>query len=116
MGPSEIVYRTDGKSEPYAIWGGLPTQASVYPAATGDNDSYGLGQEKLAARRNLAIASATWFDRLLEEHITWVVTDAADVAMNTILDSAEEGCRGALRAQYGAIRIFQIRFRNCRAG
>jgi len=65
MGPSEIVYRTEGKSEPYAIWGGLPTQASVYPAATGDNDAYGLGQEKLAARRNLAIASATWFDRLL---------------------------------------------------
>jgi len=35
MGPSEIVYRTERKSEPYAIWGGLPTEASVYPALPG---------------------------------------------------------------------------------
>ena len=38
MGASEIAYRTIAKSEPYAIWGGLPTQASVYPSDSGNND------------------------------------------------------------------------------
>jgi hypothetical protein len=52
MRPEEIVYRTEDKSEPYAIWGGLPTQASVYPADSGDmtptgSEAGSSGREKI---------------------------------------------------------------------
>jgi hypothetical protein len=108
MGPLEIAYRTEAKSEPYANWGGLPTQASVYPSDSGDNDQYGLGAEKFAARKNLITISETWFDRLLAEHISWVVTDADDVAINSVLDSLTGQHKVVLAAQYGDIRIFRV--------
>jgi len=79
MAPSEVVFRGGEKWVPYNMWGGLPTQASVFPAQTGDNDQFGLGEEKFAARKNLANVSDTWFNRILTEHVSWVVTDPNDV-------------------------------------
>jgi hypothetical protein len=108
MRPSDIVYRTEAKSEPYAIWGGLPTQASVYPADSRDNDVYGLGKKKFAARRDLAGISETWFDRLAAEHVSWVVTDLEDVAINAMLDGNEEPGRAVLAAQFGEVRVFHV--------
>jgi hypothetical protein len=107
MGPSEIVYRAEEKSEPYAIWGGVPTQASVY-AENGNDDVYALGPKKLAARKELRRISEDWFDRLLAEHVTWVVADADDIAINTLLDCREGQRRAALAAQYGKVRVFRI--------
>jgi hypothetical protein len=107
IGPSEIVYRTAERSEPYAIWGGLPTQASVSPADTGDNDPFGLGQQKFSARKDLANISDTWLDRLSAEHVAWVVTDSDDVAINAVLDGPEAGGRAVLAAQYGNVRVFR---------
>jgi len=108
MAPSDIVYRSEAKLEPYAIWGGLPTQASVYPADGGANDAYGLGEAKFAARLNLANISETWIDRLSAEHVTWVVTDADDSAINTLLARPEQQAKLALAAQYDDVRIFRI--------
>jgi hypothetical protein len=108
MGPSEIVYRTEEKSEPYSIWGGLPTQVSVY-TENGNDDPYGLGERRLAARKDLANISATWIDRLVAEHVTWVVTDDDDVAINSILQCPERRDRAMLAAQYGRVRVFRIR-------
>ncbi len=109
MDPAEVVYRAEEKSEPYAIWGGLPTQASVYPADSGDNDAYGLGKGKFAARKELASISETWLDRLAAEHVAWVVTDPDDVAINAVLDGAEEQGRAVLAAQFGEVRVFRLR-------
>ena len=111
MGPSEIAYRAQEKSEPYAIWGGLPTQVSVYtdPAENRSNDAYGLGEEKLAARRDLASISEGWFDKVLAEHITWLVTDGDDVAINALLECPEGRDRAVLAARYGKVRVFRIR-------
>src|SRR5260370_3031498 len=95
MGPSEIVYRAEEKSEPYAIWGGVPTQASVY-AENGNDDVYGLGPEKFAGRKELRSISEDWFDRLLAEHVTWVVADADGMAINTFL-ACQERRRSAVR-------------------
>ena len=108
MRPSEIVYRAEAKSEPYAIWGGLPTQASVYPADSGDNDAYGLGKKKFAARADLTRISETWFDRLAAEHVSWLVTDPKDVAINAVLQSNDEQGRVALAAQFGEVRVFRL--------
>jgi hypothetical protein len=107
MGPSEIVYRAEEKSEPYAIWGGVPTQASVY-AENGNDDVYGLGPEKFAARKELRSISGDWFDRLLAEHVTWVVADADDIAITTALECQEGQRRAVLAAQYGKVRVFHI--------
>ena len=111
MGPSDVVYRSEDKSEPYAIWGGLPTQVSVYvePANSGGNDAYGLGETKLVIRRNLANISDDWFDRLAAEHITWLVTDGDDVAINALLECPEGRDRAVLAARYGKVRVFRIR-------
>jgi hypothetical protein len=108
MKPSDIVYRAEAKSEPYAIWGGLPTQASVYPADSGDNDAYGLGKQKFAARRDLASISQTWFDRLAAEHVSWLVTDPEDVAINVALQGNDEQGRAVLAAQFGEVRVFRL--------
>ncbi len=108
MGPSEIVYRAENKLEPYAIWGGLPTQGSVY-AESGGNDQYGLGEKKLAARKHLASISETWFERLAAEHVSWLVTDSDDVAISSILECPEGQHRAVLVAQYGNVRVFRIR-------
>jgi hypothetical protein len=109
MGASEIVYRTIEKSEPYAIWGGLPTQASVYPADSGNNDSYGLGEEKFAARVQLAAITENWLDRLTAEHVSWVVTDSDDVEINALLERGENKARVALAKQFGNVRVFRIK-------
>jgi hypothetical protein len=109
MSASEIVYRTIEKSEPYAIWGGLPTQASVYPADTGNNDSYGLGEQKFAAKAQLAAITGNWLDRLTAEHISWVVTDPDNVEINAILQRAESKARVTLAKQFGNVRIFRIK-------
>jgi hypothetical protein len=114
-GLRRIVYRTIEKSEPYAIWGGLPTQASVYPADSGNNDSYGLGEEKFAARVQLAAITENWLDRLTAEHVSWVVTDSDDVEINALLERGEHKARVALAKQFGAggysllIRLTQLR-------
>jgi hypothetical protein len=108
MGASEIVYRRIEKSEPYAIWGGLPTQASVYPADSGNNDQYGLGEAKFAARAQLAAVTQNWLDRLKAEHISWVVTDPDDIEINAILDRAESKGGVALLKQFGNVRVFHI--------
>jgi hypothetical protein len=108
MRPSEIVYRAEAKSQPYAIWGGLPTQASVYPADSGDNDAYGLGKKKFVARADLSRISETWFDRLAAEHVSWLVTDPKDVAINAVLQGNEEQARVALAAQFGEVRVFRL--------
>jgi hypothetical protein len=107
MAPAEILYRAEAKSEPYAIWGGLPTQASVY-APSGDDDVYGLGRKKLAARRDLDRVSGDWLDRLAAQHVTWVVTDAADAKMNAALDNEAELRKAVLAAQYGRVRVFHL--------
>ena len=88
MGPSEILYVRSDMAEPYAAWGGLPTQVSAYPAESGDDDEYGLGKDKFAARRGLANISETWFDQVLAEGISWVVTDAKDARLNAIFELA----------------------------
>jgi lysylphosphatidylglycerol synthetase-like protein (DUF2156 family) len=110
MGPSEIVYRAEEKSEPYAIWGGLPTQASVYPYPADDthNDVYGLGESKLMARKNLNNISETWFDRLVAAHVNWVVTDREDIAINAIFECIEGKGKTVLAAQYGRVRVFRL--------
>jgi len=109
MGASEIAYRSAEKSEPYAIWGGLPTQASVYPADSGNNDQYGLGEEKFAAKAQLAAITENWLDRLTAEHISWVVTDLADVEINAILERAASKARVALAKRFGNVRVFRIK-------
>jgi hypothetical protein len=105
----EVVYRAEDRSEPYAIWGGLPTQFSVFRADANDNDHYGLGREKFAIRANLGEVSETWFDQLAAEHVSWVVTDPDDAAINAILRSPEGRSRALLAAQYGTVRIFSLR-------
>jgi hypothetical protein len=108
IAPSEIVYRAEAKSEPYAIWGGLPTEASVYvEAGDRDDDVYGLGEEKLAARRDLARVSQDWVDRLAAENVRWIVTDSDDNAINAILECTE-GQQTALVAQYGEVRVYHL--------
>jgi hypothetical protein len=109
MGPSEIVYRAEAKSEPYAIWGGLPTEASVYVEKGHDDDEYGLGATKLAARRDLARISPDWLDRLSAEHVTWVVADSDDVAINAVLDCLEGRQRAVLTAEYGKVRVYHLK-------
>jgi hypothetical protein len=108
MGASEIAYRTIEKSEAYAIWGGLPTQASVYPADSGNNDQYGLGEEKFAARVRLAEITENWLDRLTAEHISWLVTDSDDVEINALLDRTETKARVTLARQFGNVRVFRM--------
>ena len=108
MGAAEIMYRTVEKSEPYATWGGLPIQASMWPSAMGDNDANGLGGQKFAARLDLARISQDWFDRLAAQHISWLVADADDVDINAILARPEAKSRAVLAAQYGSIRIFKV--------
>ena len=109
MSASEIAYRTIEKSEPYAIWGGLPIQASVYPADGGNNDQYGLGKEKFTARAELAAITENWLDRLTAEHISWVVTDPDDAEINAILERGESKARVALAKQFGNVRVFRIK-------
>jgi hypothetical protein len=105
----DVVYRAEDRSEPYAIWGGLSTQFSVFRADTDDNDHYGLGREKFAIRANLGKVSETWFDQLAAEHVSWVVTDPDDAAINAILRSPEGRSRALLAAQYGTVKIFSLR-------
>jgi hypothetical protein len=108
MGRSEIVYRAVDKSEPYANWGGLPTQASVYAADSMYNDMYGLGEAAFSARRNLSDVSDTWFDRLSTEHVVWIVTDPDDTAIEAALASPEGRRRTLLAAQYGKVRVYHL--------
>jgi hypothetical protein len=109
MGPSEILYVTPEAAEPYATWGGLPTEVSAYPADSGDNDEYGLGKGKFAARKDLSSISETWFDRLAAEHITWIATDIENDAINAVLDSPEGQRRAVMVVQYGNVRIFHLK-------
>ena len=69
---------------------------------------HGLGASKFAARQNLASISQTWLDRLSAEHVTWVVTDPDDAAINAILEFPEEQGRAVLVAEYGRVRVFRI--------
>jgi hypothetical protein len=108
MSPLEIVYRVEEKSEPYAIWGGLPTQASVYAENGKADDAYGLGEEKLTARRDLARVSENWLDRLSAAHVVWIVTDPDDSAIEDVLASPEGRRRALLAAQYGNVRVFRL--------
>jgi hypothetical protein len=108
MKPWEVVYRRDEKLEPYAIWGGLPTQASVYPSDSEDNDAYGLGKQKFAARKALAEISESWFGRLAEEHVSWVVTDPKDATINAALDCSGEQGKAVLAARFGEVRVFHL--------
>jgi hypothetical protein len=110
MGPSEIVYRAKEKSLPYAIWGGLPTQSSVLNAdERRDNDPYGLGTQKFAAREDLDRITQDWFDRLAAQQVTWLVTDADDLGINATLASAEGRCRAVLAAQYDNLQVFRLK-------
>jgi hypothetical protein len=106
--PSEIVYRSVPKVEPYAIWGGLPTQISMYPADTGGDDAYGLGQGKFSVRTNLDRISHNWLKRLSAEHIAWLATDDDDAAINALLASPEVQAGVVLVAQYGDLRVFHL--------
>ena len=107
MRSSDIVYRSEERCEPYAIWGGLPTQASVY-TEDGNDDAYGLGEKKLTDRKNLATISNDWFDRLAAQHITWLVTDADDSRLNITLETPEGQRRSLLPAQFGNVRVFRL--------
>jgi hypothetical protein len=109
MEPSELVYRTPKKAEPFAIWAGLPTPISAYPADSGDNDQFGLGQAKFAARKALTRITEDWLDRLLAENVTWVVADDEDDALNEVLASPEGRQSAVLVAQYGSVRIFHLK-------
>jgi hypothetical protein len=108
MAPSEVVYRTEAKSEPYAVWGGLPTQASIHPVDSRENDQYGLGHEFYAAKLELVSVSETWLDRLSAAHVGWIVTDPDDAAINTILKRSEGRGRVVLAARYGKVRVFRM--------
>ena len=109
MGRSDIVYRAEEKSEPYAIWGGLPTQASVY-AENGTNDIYGLGEVKFAARKNLSDISEDWLERLAAEHVTWIVANSKDAAVNAALELATREARSrAGRAIWEYSSVFNSR-------
>jgi hypothetical protein len=110
MAPSEIVYRTEEKSEAYAIWGGLPTQVTWYLYATerGGDDVYGLGETKFASRRDLSYITDTWFERLSAQHVTWLVTDPEDIVINTMLEGPCGRRRAVLAAQYGKVRVFRL--------
>jgi hypothetical protein len=108
MGPSDIVYCTTAKTIPYGDWGGLPTQASVYAADHANDDPYGLGQTKFAARKALDAVSPDWLDRLAAQHVNWVVSDADDSAINTLLESPEGQRRAVLAVRYGNVRVFRV--------
>jgi hypothetical protein len=110
MSPSEIVYRAAEKSEPYVIWGGLPAQVTWYLYATErePDDVYGLGAEKFAGRQDLARISDDWFDRLVAEHVTWLVADDDDVAINSVLECPEGQRRALLAARYGKVRVYRL--------
>jgi hypothetical protein len=108
MGPEDIVFRSDEKSQSYATWGGLPTQNSVHPAQTEDNDQYGLGPTKFLARKDLSRVSPSWLDRLSAERIGWLVTDPEDTAVNKLLETPASVGRAILRAQYGHVRVYRI--------
>jgi hypothetical protein len=111
MAPSELVYRTQAKAEPYAVWGGLPT-GGVHPVESEDNDQYGLGRELYAARLELVSVSKTWLDRLSAAHVGWIVADPDDLAINTILDRPESRGRIVLAAQYGKVRVFRMKYQD----
>jgi hypothetical protein len=110
MGPSEIAYRAAAKFEPYAVWGGLATAQpwDMYASDRRDDDMYGLGKEKFVARKDLDKISENWLDRLAAENVTWVVTDSANAAVNSILESAEGQHTAALVAQYGEVRVYHL--------
>jgi hypothetical protein len=91
------------------MWGGLPTQASVYVEKGHDDDELGLGGAKLEARRNLARISPDWLDRLSAEHVTWIVADSDEVAINAVLDCPEGRRRAMLTAEYGKVRIYRLK-------
>lgn len=111
MGPFETVFRAEAKSEGYAVWGGLATQEpwDMYASDSRDNDMYGLGKEKFARRKSLARISETWFNRLAAEHVTWIVTDADNSAVNAALASPEGQRRAVQAAQYGKVRVYRFR-------
>jgi hypothetical protein len=111
MGPSEMAFRAAAKFEPYAVWGGLATTQpwDMYASDSRDNDMYGLGGTKFAIRKNLAMISEDWLDRLAAENVTWVVTDAQDGAANAVLDSLQGRQSVVLAAKYGNIRVFHFR-------
>jgi hypothetical protein len=108
MAPNELVYRTEAKSEPYAVWGGLPTQASIHPVDSRDNDQYGLGNKLYAARLELVSVSETWLDRLSAAHVGWIVTDPDDAAINTVLHQSNARGRVVLAARYGKVKVFRM--------
>jgi hypothetical protein len=110
MGPSEIAYRAAAKFEPYAIWGGLATGQpwDMYASDSRDDDMYGLGKMQFVARKNLAMISDTWLDRVVAENVTWIVVDSADAAINSILECAKGHHTVALVAQYGEVRVYHV--------
>jgi hypothetical protein len=108
MSSTEILYRAEGKSEPYAIWGGLPTQHSMYVERDHNNDEYGLGEKKLEARRDLARISPDWLHRLVAQHVTWIVADADDAEIGAAVASPEGGQQPMLVVQFGKVRVFHI--------
>jgi hypothetical protein len=83
-------------------------RADDYPAGTLDNDGHGLGEAKFAARKALARTSPDWLDRLFAEHVTWIVTDPDDVAINAILRCPEGRRHAELTAEYGEVRIYHL--------
>lgn len=108
MASTEILYRAEGKSEPYAIWGGLPTQDSTYVERGHNDDEYGLGEKKLEARRDLARISPDWLDRLMAQHVTWIVADTDDAAIGAAIASPEGRHQPMLVAQFGKVRVFHV--------
>jgi hypothetical protein len=108
MGSGDIVFRIDEKATPYAAWGGLPTQYTVFPTQTKDDDAYGLGPKKFRARKDLSRISPSWLERLSAERIGWLVTDPKDTAINRLLETPASLGRVTLVAQYGNVRIFRV--------
>src|SRR5207248_11471725 len=63
MQPAEVLYVGVKNSEPYAMWGGLPTQSAVYPADAADGGVYGLGHGKFEGGMGVSRVAGEWFGR-----------------------------------------------------
>ena len=61
-----------------------------------------------SARRALARISPDWLDRLLAQHVTWIVADADDAEIGAAVASPEGRHQPMLVVQFGKVRVFHV--------
>lgn len=108
MENTDILFATEDRFVPYAIWAGLSTQNNLYAAPGTNNDSHGLGVDKLQRRRSLSIVTSNWLERLSSEGITWIVAGPDDLKINEFLDRAENRRKVSLEGQFQQVRVFRL--------